>query len=220
MGDLTLALWLISSFSWKALIKSVMPSEGREAKRQTTTENRQAANRKIKICKRQPATGSLQHSTCHIQPATFRHRAMRRAQQLLCGSKNPLEALPAAKSLPSDSNDASNDIVKSEARLAALQVAGCNFPVAACGPRLIFWHGASTDRRGARGERQGVGSNCIRLAIWGTRSPTLTLGLHMGSFFCPMCAGINGNLGHLDYFGIGNSYRAAVQSSLIPWATK
>jgi len=49
VGDLTLALWLISSFSWKALIKSVMPSEGREAKRQTTTENRQAANRKIKI---------------------------------------------------------------------------------------------------------------------------------------------------------------------------
>jgi len=37
-----------------------------------------------------------------------------------------------------------------------LQVAGCNFPVAACGPRLIFWHGASTDRRGARGGGEDV----------------------------------------------------------------
>lgn len=60
-----------------------------------------------------PATGK--NSACH--------RDMRRAQQLLCSSKNPLEALPAAKSLPSDSNDASNDIVKSEAQLAALAAA-------------------------------------------------------------------------------------------------
>lgn len=68
----------------------------------------------------QPATGNtgnVQHSACHC------YREMRRAQQLLCSSKNPLEALPAAKSLPSDSNDASNDIVKSEAQLPA--VAGC-----------------------------------------------------------------------------------------------
>jgi len=210
VGDLTLALWLISSFSWKALIKSVMPSEGSEAKRQTTTENRQAANQKIKICKRQPATGSLQHSTCHIQPATFRHRAMRRAQQLLCGSKNPLEALPAAKSLPSDSNDASNDIVKSEARLAA--VAGCRLQLPSCrmwpASDFLAWR----FHRPARGKGQEVGSNCTRLAIWGTRSPTLTLGLHMGSFFCPRCAGINGNLGHLDYFGIGDRFTTAFQS--------
>lgn len=70
----------------------------------------------------QPATGNtgnLQHSACHCHC----YREMRRAQQLLCSSKNPLEALPAAKSLPSDSNDASNDIVKSEAQLPA--VAGC-----------------------------------------------------------------------------------------------